>query len=130
VLDASDPDAGPDEPGRALDGEPVPALVVDALLGTGFVGDVRSPLVELIALARSCAARGARVLALDVPSGLDCDTGRAAGTVLRADATATFVARKIGLDRAPQLAGEVVVVPIGVPRAWLERVVAEEAAPG
>lgn len=61
------------------------------------------------------------MLAVDLPSGLDCDTGTTAGACVKADVTVTFVARKIGCDAAAAapLVGEVHVIGIGVPRALL-----------
>jgi NAD(P)H-hydrate epimerase len=90
-------------------------VLVDALLGTGFRGEVRPPLDAVIAAANA-AAVGAR-LAVDLPSGLDCDSGEPAGTTFRADVTVTFVARKRGFDRpsAADWTGRVVVAGIGVP---------------
>ena len=93
--------------------------VVDALLGTGLSRPVEGPLAAAIeALNRS----GKPILALDLPSGLDADTGRPLGVAVRAEATATFVAPKLGFD-APEAAaytGEVAVIDIGVPRRLLE----------
>lgn len=88
--------------------------VVDALLGTGLQGPVREPygsVIDQINWSKS------RVLAIDIPSGLDCDTGRPLGECVRADHTATFVARKRGFDHADaaQWTGPVSVLPIGVP---------------
>ena len=61
----------------------------------------------------SCAA-------LDIPSGLDCDTGEPLGPCVRADVTVTFVARKIGFDApgASGWTGDVRVVGIGAPLDW------------
>jgi NAD(P)H-hydrate epimerase len=90
-------------------------VIVDALLGTGFEGEVRPPLDAVIAAANS--ARAAARLAVDLPSGLDCDSGQPARATFRADVTVTFVARKRGFD-APEAApwiGRVVVASIGVP---------------
>ena len=56
-------------------------MVVDALFGTGFRGDLPGEAVAALSAAR---ARGGRVVAVDCPSGLDCDTGRAGPGVLRA----------------------------------------------
>lgn len=91
------------------------ALIVDALLGTGFSGSVRPPLDEIIRIVN--ALDGPKVLALDVPSGLDCNTGRAEGETVRAHRTVTFAARKVGFDapEAGQYTGDVILVDIGVP---------------
>ncbi len=91
-------------------------IVIDALLGTGFKGVVRSPLHELIRLANAAPKRG--MVAIDVPSGLDCDTGIPGGEAIRADLTITFVALKRGFTAthaAPYL-GRVEVADIGAPR--------------
>ncbi len=89
--------------------------IVDALLGTGTKGEIREPFSMII---KAINHSPARVLAVDLPSGMDCDTGRALGECVRANLTATFVARKIGFDapNASNLTGEVHVVDIGVPR--------------
>jgi len=98
-------------------------LVVDALLGTGGIGPPRGGVAAAIAAlaARRARPRPPAVLALDLPSGLDADTGRAAGACVRADATVTFVARKLGFDApgAASFTGAVHVVGIGAPRALL-----------
>jgi NAD(P)H-hydrate epimerase len=91
--------------------------VVDALFGTGLSGPVRPPLDGVIeAINRSPA----RVLAVDIPSGLDCDTGRPLGPTVRADHTVTFAAQKVGFanPEAREWLGQVHLVDIGVP-AWL-----------
>jgi NAD(P)H-hydrate epimerase len=101
-----------------------PALLVDALLGTGAVeaarGTVRSAILHINRL-RSPAVR---VLAVDVPSGLDCDSGAPAGggDAVEADATVTFVALKPGFLRlgAQRWTGEVTVADIGAPRELIE----------
>ncbi len=90
-------------------------LVVDAAYGTGFRGTYRAPSVPA----------GVRVLAVDIPSGVDGDTGEACGEPLRADVTVTFAALKPGLLQGdgPLLAGRVEVVDIGLDtgraRLWL-----------
>lgn len=92
--------------------------VVDALLGTGSSGEPRPPLDAVI---RAFNAAPARRLAVDLPSGLDADTGVAAATTFRADHTCTFVARKRGFDTptaAPWL-GTVHVCDIGIPARLL-----------
>jgi NAD(P)H-hydrate epimerase len=93
--------------------------VVDALLGTGLTRPVEGPLRDVIeAMNRS----GKPVLALDLPSGLDADTGQPQGIAVRATATVTFVAPKVGFGRpgADAYTGQVHVVDIGVPRRILE----------
>jgi hydroxyethylthiazole kinase-like uncharacterized protein yjeF len=97
---------------------PRAALLVDALFGTGLV----RPLGGLeAALVRALDAAEAPILAVDLPSGLDADTGEVLGVAARASATVTFVARKRGLlaGRGPALAGRVTVAEIGVPRRLL-----------
>ncbi len=92
--------------------------VVDALLGTGVTRPVEGLLARAIAgLNRS----GRPILALDLPSGLDADTGLPLGEAVRARATATFVAPKLGFGKneANRYTGEVVVIEIGVPRIIL-----------
>lgn len=88
--------------------------VVDALLGTGATGDPRPPYDAAI---RWMNEQPARRLAVDLPSGLDCDTGQPGEPTFRADHTCTFVARKLGFDQptAAEFLGEVHVVSIGFP---------------
>jgi len=95
----------------ALDGA---AVIVDAILGTGFSGEPREPVAAAIAAINGA---GAFVVAADVPSGVDAATGAVAGAAVRADVTGTFHAALPGLWIAPGKAhaGEVVVVDIGIP---------------
>ena len=76
-----------------------PALVIDGLLGIGLAREVGGPYAELIARMNACADRAPKipVLAIDVPSGIDADTGRACGAAVRATHTLTFLAHKPGL---------------------------------
>ncbi len=98
------------------------AWIVDALLGTGLTGPPAGPLSEAIQAINAVRSRGSRVLAVDLPSGLDCDTGKPLGACVVADVTATFVARKRGFDVAHSeaVAGRVRVIGIGAPRAAIE----------
>jgi len=98
------------DPGRV----PVPEAdtVVDALLGVGLRGAPRSPYREAIDAVNQADALK---VAVDVPSGLDADTGEAPGAVVRADVTVTLHKPKPGLYRRPDLVGELVVAEIGVP---------------
>jgi NAD(P)H-hydrate epimerase len=92
---------------------------VDALLGTGTQGAIREPFLSVIQAINDSSAK---VLAVDLPSGMDCDTGQPLGACIQADVTATFVARKIGFDApgASILTGAIHVVDIGVPRRALD----------
>jgi ADP-dependent NAD(P)H-hydrate dehydratase / NAD(P)H-hydrate epimerase len=89
------------------------AIVVDALFGTGFHG---KPRKEAAAAIEELDALGARVVAVDVPSGVDASTGEIAGAAVRAELTVTFHGRKVGLVVAPGRfhAGEVLVADIGL----------------
>ena len=95
--------------------------VVDALLGTGTQGTIRDPYVTAIAAINEAEKP---VLAVDIPSGIDCDSGQPLGDCVRATHTATFVARKPGFDVAgvSQFTGNVHVIDIGVPRQLLRRI--------
>jgi NAD(P)H-hydrate epimerase len=93
--------------------------LVDGLLGTGLTRPVEGTFLAVIeAMNRS----GKPILALDLPSGLDCDSGCPLGEAVRATATATFVAAKTGFSAAGahDYTGEVVVVDIGLPRCLLQ----------
>lgn len=95
-------------------------VVIDAVLGTGAQGGLRGPAAGLVeALGRS---RPAFVVACDIPSGVDADTGEAHAPVLTADLTVTFGAAKAGLlaDPGADHAGSVRVVPIGIEHALPE----------
>lgn len=90
------------------------ALVVDAVLGIGVDGPVRDAASEVL---HEMVAASRPVLAVDVPSGVDADTGALLGPVPRAVMTVTFIASKPGLLMHPATAyaGEVRVVDLGVP---------------
>ena len=97
--------------------------IVDALLGTGSRGQPRPPLDRVI---QRLNQQPARRLAVDLPSGLDCDTGEPAATTFRADHTCTFVAAKPGfaVPAAAEYLGQVHVLDIGTPRKLLADVAA------
>lgn len=86
--------------------------IVDALFGTGLSGTVREPFGKIIELIN---ASPARVFAVDIPSGLDCDTGAPVGPTICATHTATFVAPKVGFRQPSSLpfTGRVYVIDIG-----------------
>jgi len=95
--------------------------IVDALLGTGARDEPRGLLPAVI---RRINASPAKVLAVDVPSGLDCDSGQPTAHTIRAAHTCTFVAIKPGflVRGAEEFTGVVHVVDIGVPRSLLAEV--------
>ncbi len=87
--------------------------LVDALLGTGSTGEPRPPLDAVI---DAMNASGVPIFAVDLPSGLDCDTGQAAAHTIRAVHTCTFVAAKPGLilPSAKSFVGQLYIADIGV----------------
>jgi NAD(P)H-hydrate epimerase len=96
-------------------------VVVDAIFGTGLDRPIEGPLVEIIHLMnRATAPR----FAVDIPSGLDADTGATLGVAVEARATATFSHRKLGLltPNGAQHAGRVHVVDIGVPASLVGQI--------
>jgi NAD(P)H-hydrate epimerase len=95
-------------------------LLVDALLGTGAVGAPRAAVAECLRMAAQSKPR--LRIALDLPSGLDADTGAIHEPCFRAELTLTFAARKPGLSAA--ICGRVEVLDIGAPRELLLRLAA------
>jgi NAD(P)H-hydrate epimerase len=93
--------------------------LVDGLLGTGLSRPVEGSLRSLIELMNNSSKP---ILALDLPSGLDADTGQPLGIAVRSTATATFVAPKLGFSAtgAADYTGEVAIIDIGLPRCLLE----------
>ncbi len=89
-------------------------LIIDALLGTGFSGEVREKEARLI---ESMNESPAPIFAVDVPSGVDGATGEVHGAAVRADVTICAHAAKVGCVVSPgrEHAGEVVAVDIGIP---------------
>jgi NAD(P)H-hydrate epimerase len=90
------------------------SFVVDAVFGTGLsraIDGRNAVVLEAMQEAKR------PIVAVDVPSGLDADTGARLGVAIKADLTVTFVAHKLGLltPRGAELAGKVVVTDIGVP---------------
>lgn len=92
-------------------------LVIDALFGVGLARPIEGTYAELVAAIN----RADRVLAVDIPSGLDADTGTVLGACVTAHATVTMGALKVALVSAPGFAhcGEVVVADIGIPAGVL-----------
>lgn len=86
-------------------------VLVDALLGTGLRSEVRDPYAQAIAAIN---VSGLPVIAVDLPSGLNADTGAVEGVAVKADVTVTFIALKPGLftGQGPDLAGELCFAPL------------------
>ncbi len=103
------------------------AVVVDALFGTGLTRALRTPWLEVV---HAVNGSGRPVVAVDVPSGLDGDTGEVHGAAVEADLTVTFVAAKQGFfqGEGPDHVGRVLVAEIGVPREFVRA--ARRAAQG
>jgi hydroxyethylthiazole kinase-like uncharacterized protein yjeF len=97
-------------------------LVIDALLGTGLSGPAKGPMLDAIRRINT-GFPGAKIVAVDIPSGLASDTGQALGESVRADYTVTFTTPKIGQVLAPncEQVGELRVCDIGSPPELFEK---------
>ena len=95
-------------------------LIVDAIFGTGLKREVGEPQKTIIDSMNSCPAK---VVAIDIPSGLDCDTGQPLGTAARASLTITFVGLKQGFLHKPAMEylGNIEVVGIGCPQSLIKK---------
>ncbi len=95
--------------------EPADAVLVDAMLGTGASRGLRDPYLDAVNAVNKVRRR---VLAVDVPTGLDADSGLSFGACVRADCTVTFIAHKPGLwlGRGPDFCGEVRLADLDLPR--------------
>jgi len=93
---------------------PADSILIDGLLGTGLQDSVREPLDGII---RRMNATGVPIFALDIPSGLDADTGLILGHAVRAQCTLCMGTLKLGLylNDGPSLRGEVVRIDLGFP---------------
>ena len=88
-------------------------VVIDALLGTGTKGQLKPPILQAVDYFNSLKAYK---IAVDVPTGIDSDTGEVLSTAVKADLTVTFHKEKIGLRKAKKYIGELVVKDIGLPK--------------
>ncbi|MCG8650049.1 MAG: NAD(P)H-hydrate epimerase [Pirellulales bacterium] len=102
------------------------AVIVECLLGTGATGAPRGVFADAIRLANQTPAMR---IAIDIPAGLDCDSGVAHEPTLTADHTISFVAPKLGftLAQGPDHVGKCHIVGIGVPQSLLDQVARCEA---
>jgi len=87
-------------------------IVIDALLGTGTKGNLRPPSLQLV---RKINSLDAFRIAVDVPTGIDSDTGQVLGEAVKADITITFHRTKKGLAKAKKYVGELIIREIGLP---------------
>jgi len=94
-------------------------VIIDGLLGTGVRGEVTGIYKDVIDIINSS---NAYVISIDIPSGVDADTGMVMGCAVRADKTVTFALPKIGLYTYPgaQFSGEVVLEDISIPKKLIE----------
>jgi hydroxyethylthiazole kinase-like uncharacterized protein yjeF len=97
-------------------------VLVDALLGTGTKGKLKPPITQIIEYINGLMAFK---IAVDVPTGIDSDTGEVLGTAVKANVTVTFHKAKTGLRAAKKYVGELVVRDIGLPQE-----IAKFAGPG
>jgi NAD(P)H-hydrate epimerase len=95
------------------------STLVDALLGTGATGSPRGRFADMI---REANRHAGEKIAIDVPTGLDCDSGLANDPTFRADHTITFVSRKVGFERdnAEAYVGVVYETGIGIPQCLMQ----------
>jgi NAD(P)H-hydrate epimerase len=111
-----------EQAGPELLARQTPSLIVDAIFGTGLTQPPRDPFAEIVAATHKLETA---ILAIDIPSGLDCDTGKPLGPAcIRATRTVTFVAEKAGFGNpeAKQYLGEVIVAGIGCPKELFSQV--------
>ncbi len=94
-------------------------LIVDGVLGTGISGEVRGAARAAI---EAINAAGAPVVAIDIPSGVDADTGAILGEAVRAHTTVTFALAKVGMYQYPGRGhcGQIIIAPIGMSRELTE----------
>jgi NAD(P)H-hydrate epimerase len=100
-------------------------VLVDALLGTGLSGAVDGPWRAAIEAINHAHAKGIRVLALDIPSGLHADTGQILGVAVQADSCATFIGMKLGLftGQGPACCGAIAYSDLAVPEEVFDNLV-------
>jgi hydroxyethylthiazole kinase-like uncharacterized protein yjeF len=104
---------------------PPPGLIIDALFGTGLARPITGIASQLIAQISASKEAGAQVLAVDVPSGLNAQTGNPMGeSIVIADRTVTFAALKEGLSsiEAQPYTGEIHIAPISIPHQLLNQI--------
>ncbi|WP_273061708.1 NAD(P)H-hydrate dehydratase [Colibacter massiliensis] len=99
-------------------------VVIDALTGTGFSGKLREPFAGVVAAVNGRSGHGGgKVIAVDMPTGVNSDTGAVEGTAVRADLTVTFGAYKCGQFLYPgkEYTGRTELDAIGLPVRLLQK---------
>lgn len=92
--------------------KPTADIIIDGILGTGISGTIREPYASAIKVINDTSAFK---LAVDVPSGLDPDTGNTSNIYVKADVTVTFHKMKIGMPKRKDVCGQIFVEKIGIP---------------
>jgi NAD(P)H-hydrate epimerase len=87
-------------------------VVVDGILGTGISGKIREPYASAIDMINNLMAFK---IAIDIPSGLDPDTGNTSDKCVKADVTITFHKMKVGMPKRKDMCGTILVEKIGIP---------------
>jgi len=87
-------------------------ILIDALLGFGLTSKVREPIATAI---RSINKAPGKKISIDIPSGMNSDTGKVMGAAVKADQTITMHAPKTGMLKNPELTGALNIVSIGIP---------------
>jgi len=87
-------------------------IIIDGILGTGISGEIREPHASAIEFINE---KGYHVVAVDVPSGLNPDTGEANQSCVKANITVTFHRMKVGMPKRKDVCGEIFVEKIGIP---------------
>lgn len=87
-------------------------IIIDGILGTGIAGKIREPYASAMDMINKSMAFK---LAIDVPSGLDPDTGNTGDKCVKADATITFHKMKVGMPKRKDMCGTILVEKIGIP---------------
>jgi len=98
--------------GAKIDFEYTADIIIDGILGTGISGTIGEPYASAIKFINESTAFK---LAVDVPSGLDPDTGNTSNIYVKADLTITFHKMKIGMPKRKDLCGQIFVEKIGIP---------------
>lgn len=93
--------------------ETTAVIVVDALLGTGTKGELKPPILQLV---RKINTMKAFKIAVDIPTGIDADSGEVLGEAVKANLTITFHKTKKGLENAREYVGELIVKDVGLPK--------------